>query len=418
MRIVIGADHAGFPLKETLADYIRLLGHSVLDVGTYGTETVDYPDFAEALTRTLIDGTADRGVLICGSGVGASVAANKVPGIRAGLCHDTYSAHQGVEHDDMNVLVLGGRVIGPELARELVTAYLRAVFTRDERHRRRLQKVDAIEDRYTSHTQQLEKQTFRPPVITPDRYDAVLLDMDGVITDTASIHAACWKMMFDEFLQKWASQNAQPFRSFDIATDYKLYVDGKPRYQGVRDFLKSRSIVLAEGTPQDPPSAETVCGLGNRKNELVNARLASAGAEAYPGTVAFIMYLRRMGIKTAVVTSSQNCQAVLQAAKVGDLFDARVDGDVLVKHHLAGKPAPDSFLKAAEMLQAMPKRAVVVEDAISGVKAGAQGGFGLVIGVDRKGNAEELKAQGAHIVVNDLAELLIGSLTQPLEPAA
>jgi beta-phosphoglucomutase family hydrolase/RpiB/LacA/LacB family sugar-phosphate isomerase len=417
MRIVIGADHAGFPLKETLADYIRLLGHHVVDVGTYGTETVDYPDYAEALTRTLIDGTADRGVLICGSGVGASVAANKVPGIRAGLCHDTYSAHQGVEHDDMNVLVLGGRVIGPELARELVTAYLRAVFTREERHRRRLEKVDAIEGRYSSHTQ-LEKQTFRPPAITPDRYEAVLFDMDGVITDTASIHAACWKTMFDEFLQKWATQNAQPFRSFDIGTDYKLYVDGKPRYQGVRDFLKSRSIVLPEGTPQDLPSVDTVFGLGNRKNELVNERLATAGAEAYPGTVAFIMYLRRMGIKTAVVTSSQNCQAVLEAAKVGDLFDARVDGDVLVKHHLAGKPAPDSFLKAAEMLRATPPRAVVVEDAIAGVKAGAQGGFGLVIGVDRKGNAAELKAQGAHIVVNDLAELLIGSLTQPLEPAA
>jgi ribose 5-phosphate isomerase B len=248
MRIVIGADHAGFPLKETLAGYIRLLGHQVVDVGTYDTDTVDYPDYAEALTQTLIDGKAERGVLICGSGVGASVAANKVPGIRAGLCHDTYSAHQGVEHDDMNVLVLGGRVIGPELARELVTAYLRAVFTREERHRRRLQKVDAIEERYSSHTQQIEKRAFRPPVITPDRYEAVLFDMDGVITDTASIHATCWKIMFDEFLQKWSTQNAQPFRSFDIATDYKLYVDGKPRYLGVRDFLKSRSIVLPEGT--------------------------------------------------------------------------------------------------------------------------------------------------------------------------
>src|SRR5262245_56023064 len=143
MRIVIGADHAGFPLKESLADYIRLLGHHVVDVGTFGTEAVDYPDFADALTKTLLDGKADRGVLICGSGVGASVVANKVPGIHAGLCHDTYSARQGVEHDDMNVLVLGGRVIGPELARELVTAYLKAVFTREERHRRRLQKVDS-----------------------------------------------------------------------------------------------------------------------------------------------------------------------------------------------------------------------------------------------------------------------------------
>jgi HAD superfamily hydrolase (TIGR01509 family) len=195
-------------------------------------------------------------------------------------------------------------------------------------------------------------------------------------------------------------------------------VDGKPRYQGVRDFLKSRSIVLPEGTPKDPPSAETVCGLGNRKNELVNERLATAGAVAYPGTVALIMYLRRIGVKTAVVTSSQNCDEVLRAASVADLFDARVDGNVLAEQRLAGKPAPDSFLKAAEMLRVTPDRAVVVEDAISGIRAGVQGRFGLVIGVARKGNAEELKAQGAHIAVNDLAELLTGSITLPLEPAA
>jgi HAD superfamily hydrolase (TIGR01509 family) len=197
-----------------------------------------------------------------------------------------------------------------------------------------------------------------------------------------------------------------PFRSFDVGIDYKLHVDGKPRYQGVRDFLDSRSIVLPDGTPDDLPTAETVCGLGNRKNELVNDLLASSGVEAYAGTVAFLKFLRRIGIKTAVVTSSQNCQAVLQAAKVDDLFDARVDGDVLVEQGLAGKPAPDCFLRAAEMLGVRPERAVVIEDAISGVRAGAQGGFGLVIGVARKGNAEELKAHGAQVVVDDLAELL------------
>ena len=242
--------------------------------------------------------------------------------------------------------------------------------------------------------------------ITRDRYDAVLFDMDGVVTDTVSIHATCWKTMFDEFLQKLAMRNGEPFRSFDVITDYRLQVDGKPRYQGVRDFLNSRGIALPDGTPEDPPTAETVCGLGNRKNELVNELLASNGVEAYAGTVAFLKYLRRIDIKTAVVTSSQNSQAVLQAAKVDDLFDARVDGDVLVEQGLAGKPAPDSFLKAAEMLGAMPERAVVIEDAISGVKAGARGGFGLVIGVARKDNAEELKTHGAHMVVNDLAELL------------
>src|SRR4030095_4473987 len=209
-----------------------------------------------------------------------------------------------------------------------------------------------------------------------------------------------------EFLQRWAMRNGEPYRSFDVVTDYKLQVDGKPRYQGVSDFLNSRGIVLPEGTPEDPPTAETVCGLGNRKNELVNDLLASTGVQAYAGTVALLKYLRRIGIKTAVVTSSQNCEAVLQAAEVDDLFDARVDGDVLVEQGLAGKPAPDSFLKAAEMLGVMPERAAVIEDAISGVRAGAQCGFGLVIGVARKGNAEELKTHGAHVVVNDLAELL------------
>jgi ribose 5-phosphate isomerase B len=153
MRIVISSDHAGFPLKEDLTAFIRQLGHQVVDVGTHSTEPVDYPDYAEALSKALLDGLAERGVLICGSGVGASVAANKLPGIRAGLCHDTYSAHQGVEHDDMNVLVLGGRVIGPELARELVTAYLGATFTGEERHLRRLQKLSALEDRYHVHAQ-------------------------------------------------------------------------------------------------------------------------------------------------------------------------------------------------------------------------------------------------------------------------
>ena len=264
-------------------------------------------------------------------------------------------------------------------------------------------------------SQQPEKHTL---IVMRERYEAVLFDMDGVVTDTASIHAACWKTMFDEYLRKWSAQNARPFRPFDIATDYKLYVDGKPRYMGVHDFLRSRGIILPEGTPEDSPSTETVSGLGNRKNELVNDRLATGGAEAYPGTVAFAMYVRRQGIKTAIVTSSQNSNAVLRSAQVGDLFDVRVDGEVVASEHLSGKPAPDSFLKAAEMLSVRPQRAVVIEDAISGVQAGVAGGFGLVIGVARKNNADELKANGAHVVVNDLAELLTWSPAQPLEPAA
>ena len=163
MRIAIGSDHAGFSLKEGVANDLRRMGHEVVDVGTHDTESVDYPDYAEALSKALLDRKAERGILICGSGVGASVAANKVPGIRAGLCHDTYSAHQGVEHDDMNVLVLGGRVIGPELARELIAAYLGATFTREERHQRRLKKIEAIERRYGAGTSRRENKVLDPP---------------------------------------------------------------------------------------------------------------------------------------------------------------------------------------------------------------------------------------------------------------
>jgi beta-phosphoglucomutase family hydrolase len=248
-------------------------------------------------------------------------------------------------------------------------------------------------------------------------YQAILFDMDGVITDTARIHAACWKMIFDEYLQRWAREKGLAFRSFDVATDYKAYVDGKPRYDGVRDFLNSRGIALPEGMPEDPPTAETICGLGNRKDELVNVRLTE-GVEAYPGSIALLGYLRRAGVKTAVVTSSQNCHTVLHAAGIEDLLDARVDGLTMANEGLAGKPAPDSFLRAAEMLGVRPEFAVVIEDAISGVQAGARGRFGLVIGVDRKGNAEELKANGAQLVVSDLAELLTWGFTQPLRPAA
>jgi beta-phosphoglucomutase family hydrolase/RpiB/LacA/LacB family sugar-phosphate isomerase len=400
MRIVIGSDHAGFPVKKGLSTYIRQLGHQLVDVGTHTTDPVDYPDYADALGQTLIHGRAERGVLICGSGVGASVAVNKLPGIRAGLCHDTYSAHQGVEHDNMNVLVLGGRVIGPELARELITVYLGATFTKELSHQRRLQKLYALEERYSVYPGHIQ------PAITGGRYEAVLFDVDSVITNAASVHATCWKKLFDEYLQKWAAKSDRMVRPFDVTTDYRVYVDGKPRYEGVRDFLKSRRIVLPEGTRKDPPSAETICGLGNRKNDLVHEHLASAGIEAYPGSIAFLKYLRQLGVKTAVVTSSQNCEAILHAAKAHDLFDARVDGDVLLRHGLAGKPAPDCFLKATKMLGVLPDRTVVIEDVVSGVEAGTKGGFGLVIGLARNGNAEELRAHGAHVVVNDLAELL------------
>lgn len=242
--------------------------------------------------------------------------------------------------------------------------------------------------------------------VTSGRFGAVLFDMDGVITDTASIHARCWKTMFDEYLEKRSTRYAEPFRAFDLDTDYELHVDGKPRYLGVRDFLKSRGIVLPEGTPEDSTADETVCGLGNRKNELFNNQLASTGVEAYSGSVAFLKYLRRIGIKSALVTSSHNAKSILRAAGIDEFFDACVDGEVLIEQGLEGKPSPDCFLRAAEMLSVPPDRAVVIEDALSGVQAGVRGGFGLVIGVARHGNEEALKTQGAHMVVEDLAELL------------
>jgi len=241
--------------------------------------------------------------------------------------------------------------------------------------------------------------------INRDQYDAVLFDLDGVVTDTASIHATCWKQMFDQYLRNRARNRSEAFRPFELATDYRLYVDGKPRFDGVRDFLASRGIHLPEGNPEDPTDVETVCGLGNRKNDLVNLVIADAGVDPYDGTVRFIHQLRRNGFKIAVVTSSQNCTAVLKAAKLDDLFEVQVDGNTIHAQRLAGKPAPDTFLMAAKLLGVEPIRTVVIEDAISGVQAGVSGNFGLVIGIARKGNAEEFRRHGAHLAVNDLGEL-------------
>jgi beta-phosphoglucomutase family hydrolase len=250
------------------------------------------------------------------------------------------------------------------------------------------------------------KQPESRCAITPEQYDAVLFDLDGVITDTASVHATCWKRMFDEYLQLRASRRGEAFRPFDIVSDYRLYVDGKPRFDGVRDLLASRGIQLPEGDPDDSPGAETVCGLGTRKNDLVNAMIGDQGVEAYKGSIELIHRLRSQGIKTAVVTSSQNCRSVLEATSLDGCFDVLVDGNTIQEQHVPGKPAPDTFLLAARLLGTEPDRTVVIEDAISGVQAGADGGFGLVIGVARKGNVEELRSNGAGLVVNDLSELV------------
>jgi beta-phosphoglucomutase family hydrolase len=242
--------------------------------------------------------------------------------------------------------------------------------------------------------------------ITPVRFDAVLFDLDGVLTATAKIHARCWKTTFDDFLRHRTAERKEPFQPFDIQTDYKRYVDGKLRYEGVRSFLASRAIALAEGTPEDPPTVETVCGLGNRKDELVKAALAQGDVESYPGSVALVRRLREQGIRTAVVSSSNNCEQVLRAAGILDLFEVRVDGVVASELGLPGKPAPDTFLEAARMLGVSPVRAVVVEDAIAGIQAARAGGFGLVVGVDREGSGDALRTEGANVVVTDLAELL------------
>jgi len=247
---------------------------------------------------------------------------------------------------------------------------------------------------------------LRGDVISRERFDAVLLDMDGVLTDTARVHASAWKRMFDEFLQMQAERSGKPFVPFDIETDYKHHVDGKPRYDGVRDFLRARGIALPEGGAEDPPQAQTVHGLGNRKDQLVNEVIAAEGVRVFPGAVTLLERLRAAGIRTAVVTSSQNRARVLETAGLDGLFDAAGDGHTLVARGLAGKPAPDMFLEAARALGVEPARAVVVEDAISGVEAGARGGFGLVIGVARQGNAAELAAHGAQRVIRALGELL------------
>jgi beta-phosphoglucomutase family hydrolase len=242
--------------------------------------------------------------------------------------------------------------------------------------------------------------------VTREKYDAVLFDLDGVLTATAKVHAACWKEMFDVFLERYGKKTGRKLSPFDIAADYRLYVDGKPRLNGVRDFLKSRNIELSEGNPDDGLDEMTVFGLGNYKNELVDRSIKTGGVEVYGDSIAWARIIKNRGFRLAVVTSSRNCNAVLNAAGIGDLFEIRVDGNVIHERRLRGKPAPDSFLFAAKQVGTDPARAVVIEDAISGVQAGRAGQFGLVIGVAREGNFDELTTSGADITVKDLGEFL------------
>jgi beta-phosphoglucomutase family hydrolase len=252
----------------------------------------------------------------------------------------------------------------------------------------------------------VDKMQDAYPVLTRDQFDAVLFDLDGVLTATAKVHAACWKRVFDAFLVERAKAAGKQFEPFRIDPDYYLHVDGKPRYDGVRDFLSSRGIWLPEGSREDPPGHDTVCALGNGKDELVAEMMESEGVDAYEDAVLLVRRLRQLGIKTGVVSSSRHCARALEAAGIAELFEVRVDGQVIQELGLPGKPAPDSFLEAARRLQTPPHRTAVVEDAISGIKAGRAGHFALVIGVSRKNDAAALMESGAHVVLTDLRDLM------------
>jgi beta-phosphoglucomutase family hydrolase len=240
----------------------------------------------------------------------------------------------------------------------------------------------------------------------PDRVRACLFDLDGVLTETAKVHAAAWKEMFDGYLRERAAHSDEEFVAFDPVGDYDEYVDGKPRYEGVSSFLDSRGIDLPQGQESDKADAQTIDGLGNRKNDIVLRMIKDQGVKAYDGSVRYVRAAREAGLARAVVSSSTNCRDVLLAAGIEDLFQQRIDGVVAEREHLRGKPAPDTFLAGARALHVEPGQAAVFEDALVGVQAGRAGGFACVVGVDRVGQADALREHGANIVVGDLAELL------------
>jgi beta-phosphoglucomutase family hydrolase len=243
-------------------------------------------------------------------------------------------------------------------------------------------------------------------------YAAWLFDMDGVLTKTAEVHAEAWKQAFDAFLVHETARTGTTYAPFDVEADYEKYVDGEPRDDGVRNFLAARDIKLPEGSDDDGPEVRSVKGLGNHKNDLVLKVMKTNGVSVYEGVVALVTALRKNGTKVAVVSASENTKAALTAAGIIDLFDAFIDGHVVKERHLAGKPAPDSYLEGAKTLGTTPDRAVVLEDALAGVEAGRAGKFALVIGVDhhdvagKHDYADELHAHGANVVVSDLTSLL------------
>lgn len=246
-------------------------------------------------------------------------------------------------------------------------------------------------------------------------FDAVIFDLDGVITKTADVHSRAWKRMFDEFLMQYAEKNNLPFKEFTHESDYLPFVDGKPRYKGVASFLESRGIDIPFGEASDDPAMETVCGLGNRKNEKFHETLQAEGVDVFPSTVALIKQLKEEGYHIGVASSSKNCEVVLKAAGLLELFETRVDGVVSVELNLKGKPESDIFTTAADNMGVTYYRSVIVEDAVSGVQAGRNGRFGLVLGIARENNHAELKKNGADVVVSDLEEMPLESISKWFE---
>jgi beta-phosphoglucomutase family hydrolase len=240
----------------------------------------------------------------------------------------------------------------------------------------------------------------------PDDIRACLFDLDGVLTQTATVHATAWKEMFDAYLAERAKRTGEPYVPFDAVREYDLYVDGRARADGTRAFLQSRGITLPEGEPNDPPGAESVQGLSHRKNEILLERLRTGGVAVYPGSVRYLHAVREAGLHRAVVSASANTRQVLEAAEIADEFEVCIDGIIAAREGLRGKPAADTYLAAARRLGVEPRHGAVFEDALAGVEAGRAGGFGFVVGVDRVGQAEALLQHGADIVVGDLAELL------------
>lgn len=249
-------------------------------------------------------------------------------------------------------------------------------------------------------------------VVDIGAYRAWLFDLDGVLTKTAEVHAAAWKTTFDAFLGEEATRTGRTFDPFDPVADYERYVDGEPRENGVRNFLATRGITMPEGSDADPPRARTIRAIGDRKNAQVQALLKSTGVAVYESAIQFVKTLRGRGILTAVVSASENTAAALDAAGIAGLFQVCIDGQVVKEHHLAGKPAPDSYLEAAKALGVKAADAVVVEDALAGVEAGRGGHFGLTVGIDHHDHADQLRRHGADVVVADLAELLDETVTQ------